>query len=464
MRILVACLAVSVSLVSLQPLRAAEPAAAAGKTRHVVLVSIDGLAASYLNDPRAELPTLRALVKQGATAKGMVTSFPSVTWPSHTSLVTGVEPGRHGVIGNSVWDAKRNRGLTYIGDPELTKQEAIRVPTLYDLAHGAGLTCGSVIWPCSNGAESLRWVIPDSNKADLHARYTTPGLVDELKQADIDISKLGVWGWNKQYSTERDVLYTQVANYLLRKHRVNLLLVHLVTPDGVEHAYGPHTPEAYQAVAESDRRIAEIWATLQGPGFKERSTLFVVSDHGFAPYEKFIRPNVVLKELGLVKTDDAGKVTDRQAWCVAQGGSAFIYVLDASRRAEISGQIKQKLAALEGVQGVVEPAEYGRLGLPSPDANPESPHLVLLTGPGYSFNDSLASPVVADAGGHKGTHGHDPAPAYMHATFIAAGAGIKPGSQLEQIRNVDVAPTIAHLLGLSFKNVDGRVLKEIVEE
>ncbi len=90
--------------------------------RHVVLVSIDGLAASYLNDPRAQLPTLRRLMQEGASAEGMLTSFPSVTWPSHTSLVTGVEPGRHGVIGNSVWDAKRNRGLTYIGDPELTKE------------------------------------------------------------------------------------------------------------------------------------------------------------------------------------------------------------------------------------------------------------------------------------------------------------------------------------------------------
>lgn len=440
----------------IDPVAAAEP-----QPRHVVLVSIDGLAASYLTDPRAELPTLRRLMNEGASSVGMTTSFPSVTWPSHTSLITGVEPARHGVIGNSVWDAKRNRGLTYIGDPELTKQQAIRVPTLYDAAAKAGLSCGSVIWPCCNGADTLRWVIPDSNKADLHARYTTAGFVDELKQAEIDISQLGTWGWNKQYSTQRDVLYTRVANYLLTKQKVNLLLVHLVTPDGVEHAYGPHTPEALQAVAESDRRIAEIWAALQQPEFKDRSTLFVVSDHGFAPYEKFIRPNVVFKDLGLI-TMEGDKVAQRKAWCVAQGGSAFIYVLDEGRRAEITSQIKPKLAAIEGVTGVIEPADYVRYGLPSPAANPESPHLVLLTGPGYSFAEALAAPVVADAGGHKGTHGHDPAPSYMHATFIAAGVGIKPGVKLDQIRNTDVAPTIAHLMGFPLNNVDGRVLEQIL--
>jgi predicted AlkP superfamily pyrophosphatase or phosphodiesterase len=273
-----------------------------------------------------------------------------------------------------------------------------------------------------------------------------------------------VWGWNKQYAVQRDTLYTSVANYLLEKHGVNLLMVHLINPDGVEHAYGPHTPEAYQAVAESDQQIARIWKTLQQPPLAGKSALFVVSDHGFAPYEKFIRPNVVLAELGLVTVDDKDKVTDRKAWCVAQGGSAFVYVLDGPRRTELTAQLRQKLAALEGVSAVVEPDDYERLGLPSPESNPESPHLVLLTGPGYSFAESLARPAVADAGGHKGSHGHDPAPAYMHATFIAAGAGIKPGVKLQVIRNVDVAPTIAQLMGLSMPDVDGRVLTEILSQ
>src|SRR4029078_12590957 len=220
--------------------------------RHVVLVSIDGLAASYLDDPRADMPTLRKLAKAGASAKGMLTSFPSVTWPSHTSLITGVSPARHGVIGNSVWNRKLERALTYLREPEMTKDQAVRVPTLYDVAHKAGLKCGGVIWPCCNAAESLQWVIPDAGKAELHAKYTTPGFVAELGKAGIDISQLGAWGWAKERSTERDLLYTRVANYILAQHQANLVLFHLVTPDGVERAYGPHTPEAYQAVAESD--------------------------------------------------------------------------------------------------------------------------------------------------------------------------------------------------------------------
>ena len=221
------------------------------------------------------MPTIRKLAKSGAVAKGMITSFPSVTWPAHTSLVTGVQPAKHGVIGNSVWNRKLDRSVVYIGDPELTKNEAVRMPTLYDAAHRAGLTCGSVIWPACNGADSLKWCIPDAGKPELHAKFTTPGFIAELAKEKIDAAKLGEWGWSKEHSTERDVLYTRVTQYLLEKQRANLILVHLITPDGIEHAYGPHTPEAYQSVKESDQRVAEIWQTLEQPEFAGKATLFV---------------------------------------------------------------------------------------------------------------------------------------------------------------------------------------------
>jgi len=136
--------------------------AADRQVRHIVLVSVDGLSASYLSDARAKLPNLRAIAAKGVSAEDMLASFPSVTWPSHTSLVTGAVPARHGVIGNAVWNRTMGKPVVYIGDSVLTKDQAIRVPTLYDVAHRAGLSTASVIWPCSNGAKTLDWMIPDS--------------------------------------------------------------------------------------------------------------------------------------------------------------------------------------------------------------------------------------------------------------------------------------------------------------
>ncbi len=427
--------------------------------KHVVLISVDGLSASYLSDPRAEMPNLRGIADQGASASGMMTTFPSVTWPSHTSLVTGMRAARHGVIGNTVWNREKNGPVKYIGDPELTKDQSIQVPTLYDVAHQNGMTTASIIWPCSNGAKTLDWIIPDSNKPELHQRYTTPGLAEDLAKADIDISQLGEWGWGKQYSTQRDIVYANAVQHLLKRHNINLILLHLITPDGVEHAYGPNTPQAFQAVAESDQRIGEIWAALQQPPFLGESALFIVSDHGFAAYQKLIRPNVILSELGLIESDNDNKITDRSAWCVAQGGSAFIYILDENRREELIETLTKEFTEVEGIQAIMHPAEFVELGLPSPDENPEAPDLVLTTGPGYSFADDVSGEVVVDAGGNKGTHGHDPRPDYMHATFVAAGAGIQPGAKLGVINNVDVAPTIAYLMGFDME-ADGHVLHE----
>src|ERR1700722_10501174 len=124
----------------------------AADVRHVVLVSVDGLAATYLDDPKADLLTLREMRKKGASAEGMITTFPSVTWPSHTSLITGTRPSSHGVLANTTYDRRSRRPVVYIGDPELTKEQAIHVPTLYDAAHSAGLKTAAVIWPCTNGA------------------------------------------------------------------------------------------------------------------------------------------------------------------------------------------------------------------------------------------------------------------------------------------------------------------------
>ncbi len=453
--------------VSLLPALAASTQSSAADVKqadvkHVVLVSVDGLAASYLDDPKADMPTLRRLRKLGASAEGMITSFPSVTWPSHTSLITGTRPRTHGVLANTVFDRRTRQPVVYIGDPVLTKEQTVRVETLYDAAHAAGLKTAAVIWPATNGAKSLDWMIPDAARAELHQRYTTPGLVAELRAAGIDISELGTWGWQKQYALRRDRLYAEAAAYFVDEKQVNLLLVHLVSADGIQHVFGPQTLPAYQAVAFEDHCVKEIWDAIQkSPGAAE-TALFVVSDHGFAAYEKLIRPNVILARLGLIAVDKSGNVARRSAWSVATGGSAFVYLFDKesqSRTAEIRAALKK----VQAVDSVLEPAEFETLGLPRPADNPEMAQLIVTTHPGYEFDDGATGEPIADAGGHKGCHGHLPGPAYMHATFVAWGAGIRAGARVKQIENIDVAPTIAHLLHVPLPAAEGRVVREILD-
>jgi len=424
---------------------------ASAAERHVVLVSIDGLAGFYLDDGRAYLPTLRRLAREGAVSNSMVVTFPSATWPSHTTLITGVSPARHGILGNTVYDRSTGRQVTYIGDPELTKEECVRAPTLYDAAHKAGLRTASIIWPATAGANTLHWAIPDSNRREVLERHTTPGLERELEAAGISLAPLPRWGWQKEYAGPRDLIYARVAEYLLLKHRPHLLLVHLIAPDGHQHSWGPRSEEAYWALGAADDRIRQIWEAMQTPALAGKSTLVVVSDHGFAEYDRLIYPNVLIKQMGL-----EGKA-------IFHAGVGGVYVLDRSDVAGMVGRLKSRLAAVEGVDRVLAAEEFTELGLPHPEKNPQQPDLMLSAKPGYYFSgDAKAAAVTSPPGERRGAHGHLPDQPFAHAMFLAAGSGVKPGVRLGKISSKDVAPTLASLLGIKLPSAEGRPLREIL--
>ena len=111
----------------------------------MILVSVDGLAHYYFDDPKAHMPTIRAMAAKGARAKRMEASYPTVTWPNHTSLVTGVHAGRHGVIGNTYYDRAQNKVIPLIPDPLFDKAEIVMSPTIYDVVYGAGLTTAETL-------------------------------------------------------------------------------------------------------------------------------------------------------------------------------------------------------------------------------------------------------------------------------------------------------------------------------
>ena len=431
---------------------------------HVVIVSIDGFASYYLDDPRADLLNLRRLAREGAFAKRMEVSFPSLTWTCHTTLVTGATPARHGVIANRYFDRERGAEVAFIGDAVFTKDEAVRIPTLYDAAHAAGIKTASVIWPATAGARSLDWMIPDVESEEVHKKHTTPGLAEELDRAGLPIGQLGRWGWDHVHSAARDDLYTRIASHLLEKHAPGLLLLHLITPDGVEHDGGPQSPEAYWAVRYADQKIGEIREAIEKPGLRGRTALFVVADHGFLPYEREVRLNALFTREGLVELDADKKPVRRRAWAVSGGGSAGIYLLDEDRaaRTALANKLGALLESTEGVEKVLRPPDFVKLGLPDPASDAREADLIVTAREGYSFTSAAVGDVIAPTAGLRGSHGHLPQHPRMGAIFIAWGAGVRGGKVLEGMKAIDVAPTAARLLGLEMPSAEGRVLAEIL--
>ncbi|RBP46132.1 putative AlkP superfamily pyrophosphatase or phosphodiesterase [Roseimicrobium gellanilyticum] len=436
----------------------------ADSDRHVILISVDGLAHYYFEDPKAEMPTIRRLAAEGARAKHMTTSLPTVTWPNHTTLVTGVHAGKHGVIGNDFFDRKEQKVVAYIPDPVFNKDEIVKTPTIYDVVHDAGMSTAGICWPASRGAKSWDWTIPDVFDQATFEQYSTPSLLAECREAGIPFEKQNEWcKAGTAGKPMRDWLYANLACHIIRKHKPKLMCLHYMSVDGLQHGYGSKTPEAYWAINDSDNRIRQVVEAVEDAGLKDKTTFVVTADHGFITYKKRIQPNVLLKKEGLIKAALGNKVTERRVWCHAQG-VAYIYILDQANRDALLKDLTPKLAALEGIEEVIEEKDFAKYGLETAAKDPRMPDLILSPKDGYVIGGDVGGDeLVVAADAPKGAHGYSPANPLMDASFVISGAGIKKGVIIDKMANIDVAPTMAKLLGVEIKGADGRVLTEVLK-
>jgi predicted AlkP superfamily pyrophosphatase or phosphodiesterase len=173
--------------------------------------------------------------------------------------------------------------------------------------------------------------------------------------------------------------------------------------------------------------------------------VFVVSDHGFLPSNREIRPNVRLRKLG----------AQREARFVMNHGAGALYRLDADPTAV--DQLAREIAAMEGVSGMWPAKEYEALGLPAPADHHQVADVMFEAAPGYSYGDAADGEDEHGAPKYLGTHGQRPIYADNRAYFLAVGAGIRRGVPLGAIKSRDVAPTVAATLGLRMEAVEGAV-------
>jgi arylsulfatase A-like enzyme len=439
---------------------------ALGSTNHhVLLITIDGLAAFYMDNPAAPLPTLRKLAREGATARGMKVSNPSITWPNHTTLVTGVHPEKHSVLFNGLL-IRPGPGLGVRVDPRREKVELVSGPTLYDLLYRNGYRTAGINWPCTRNSRTLHDDFPDVPDSITH---TTPKLRDELIELGL-LSDSNNTNFTAQSAASRDQIWTAAATHVIRTRKPNFMLFHMLITDGIQHRYGPRTPAAYTALAQADAQLRDVLAALEAAGIRERTTLFIVSDHGFESVTNIIHPNVLLRKHGYLDTNlvtVTPPVFKAKAQIVSEGGTALVYLTDPVTRKEDFPRVLELLRDMEGVAQVIQPNGFAALGYPAPDKNPQMADFVLVPRPGHGFDnlaagDDHVTPVTMTFGS-PGGHGYLSSNPNMNAAFVVAGRGIKRGAKLELVDNRDVAPTIAHLLGQKLPRTDGKVLTEILE-
>jgi len=412
--------------------------------RHVIVISIDALRPQFYLDAAYGASELRALVTAGSAARGVESVFPTVTYPSHATIVTGVRPLRHGVAFNAMFEPVGERGRWYeqAGD--------LRATPLWEWARAAGLRTASVSWPSTQGAR-IDALVPEGNyyaRADAVEAITsasTPGLFARLGVApEGEIFKDAV-KW--------DAFLTATASAIIRQDRPHLLLLHLVQADSVQHAGGISAPDLHQAVARLDAHVGSVRRAVREAGIAERAVIIVTGDHGFQDITRMVFPNAFLARAGLRACPTAGE--GWRATVHTAGGGAAVFV-SPSAGAEVAALAERTLRAGAGDRYIVlTRAELDELG-----AMPGAA-FGLEAAPGWVIGGTCRRGGEGPARG--GTHGFLPSRPSMLTGFIAAGAGVRAGVILDRVRLVDIAPTAARLLGLTPPAVEGHVLDAILE-
>ncbi len=402
---------------------------------HVVVISVDGMRASeYLSPPPgAHIPNLLRLKDEGSYAEGMQVVYPSVTYPSHTTIVTGCLPAQHGIYTN-----RSSRVPGKNPNEWFWFAKAIRRTTLWDEASRHGLTTATVGWPVTAGAQ-VDWdvpeiwnpVLPPAPEPLYVARFMNPAFAVELFTA-LGTPKAG---------EDDDLIRTRIAEYVITKHKPDLILIHLIDLDQVQHAHGPDTPQAIATLNHLDSLIGGILRAVQQAGLAGDTDVFIVSDHGFLPVHRVVHPNTLFVKAGLLTAGPDGAVTGGKIDTVSNGGSFFIYWPRGSKLGPVVDRALLPLLNGHLVWAVLGPDALKDLG-----ADPNA-RLALDAPAGSMFDSRASGPLVTPGAG--GDHGYLPFRRGLAASFIACGPDIKSGVNLHIIPEVAAGPTILKAMGIS---------------
>ncbi len=376
--------------------------------RTVVLISMDGMRGDYMNP--TDMPFTAKLRQDGVSSEHLLPVFPSLTFPSHLSIATGVCVEKHGIVSNRFLDPASGKIEDYPSDTGLIGAKPIWV-----LTEEAGVRTALDQWPVAYGAWQGKRPTIQSEKFE--GDRTDPESVERLLA-------------------------------LLRKpaeERPRFVMMYFRGADKVGHQDGPDSPELKAKLKEIDGVLEGMITQLRALPVAPELAVVLVTDHGMCEVKKMINLQALWEREGL-----PGRY-------VTSGPIANVFAPDKADQDRI-------LAALKTVP---ELAAWRAAELPEAFRyrHARAGDIVVVAHEGNMFKERARSPeVVYQAKSPRGMHGYPPELPSMHGMFLAFGAGLRKGVVLERASVLDVHPTICALLGIPPGEVDGRVLQEALEE
>jgi len=319
----------------------------------------DYVSAADLHD--LKIPNLRRIFTTGTHARGVRGVLPTVTYPSHTILMTGVWPARHRIYANTTFDpTDKNQGGWY------WYADDVKVPELWEAVSKAGYVTGSVSWPVTVGARGIDWLVPEYWRAStpedlkLIRALSTPGMMRELEPL------VGPYETDLNNALSGDWARTRYAEAIIRRKHARFLTVHLAALDHLEHASGAFSAPSSAALEEIDRMVGTLQQAMRDQ--TPNAAICIVSDHGFAAIDHQLNLRVPFVRAGLITLTE-GKTPGVKDWTASpweSGGPAFVVLkapLDRSVRNAVE-KLLRDLAAdpANGIDRILDREEITAMG------------------------------------------------------------------------------------------------------
>ena len=415
-------------------------APAQDQEKHVVVVTIDGFRPNFYLEDKWDTPNLKEMKREGAHAHGVDGVFPSVTYPSHTTIVTGVYPARHGIFYNALFEKdEATKGQIYWRFDQITS------PTLWEVTQSAGLKAASVNWPVSVGAPTI------FNISDVGAKGQKV-MEDSTRPAGIStLLKREVLGNAPAIKVGIDKNVAGIAAWVIKSEKPNFMTVHLLGMDHVQHVHGRNGPEVEQAIIRADSAVGMIRKAIAEAGIKENTLLIVTGDHGFYDVTTTVGPNVWLKQWGLIEDKNSWKAKFHTA-----GGGAFMFLKDKNDVTTLN-TVMSKLKALPDAD-----KKYfelvGRKKLLSIGADPDV--VLALTGMNGASFSARTNALPVDKG-KGGTHGYFPNTRNIQTGFVAEGKGLRKQTRIAEMDLRDISAIVVEYLGLKMPTSEGELPRDL---
>lgn len=412
-------------------------------------------------------PNFSRLFEKCAQVEHVRTIFPAITYPCHTSLMTGCNPGKHGVYNNVPFkDYEDNRKHWYLDS------KVIRVESIFDAAKRAGCTTASVYWPICGNNPAIDHIINEYfffYPEDFEGAYLRMGADEKA----MEVVRKNLYDFRHRRENKlpfNDGVFDKFAMRcvcdMIRDVNPDVMLIHNSTPDTFRHKYGVFGEEVKTALDRTDAWLGDVMQAMIDAGTFEDTNFVLLSDHGQHDYNRRVRLNVLMAEAGFVDIAPDRGVYDWQAFAQSNGMSAAIYLRDPGNKA-----LYDKVYAY--LKGLVDSGNYGFANLYTTEECKEKygtygPFSFMITTDGKtSISDAWINDAVEILGADEkkplaATHGHEPDLGH-DPIFIARGPAFKEGAVIPRAELIDIAPTLAKILGQELPEAEGRCLDELLK-